>query len=244
MKKTIKLIGAVACSACLLTTLQFCDSTQAGDENVVVEETNYAPEAIVLEFSAVYDDLSKRVMREYKQIAGSNVDIEDYFEHFSESYIHDLTAREKAALDNIHYYSSATRSGEGALVEGFIEELKPLMYHEDLTVLETEINKFYGSPDFLNLSDAGQQDARIKLGCIVGVRNSLVDVIIDCFESKNIETRMSPGDRMVWSAAIQQLYPDQLEKVATATIFGIGMNLPTIYANIVAWLGLVVDLFS
>lgn len=234
MKNSIVKISSIALlSVIFCVTFYACDSDQelrGVDEDLFVEEDI---EELSDAYSAVFLDIFHALKQEYKQISGSDIDITRHFERFAESY-----TRNTRYSDSYIPRDPDGSKGVIKVSDEFLDKIKPIMLDEDLSLLKNEINEFYNSPYFLSLNNVDRQELRIQLESLIKIRDCVTEIVIDYAQNGNSMTRMSPGDRMVWSEAMKILNDSQRRNAADAVIIGIALVTTGPMAGIVtlaAW---------
>ena len=116
------------------------------------------------------------------------------------------------------------------------------MFNEDVNLLVDKIAKFYMSSDFLTLNDFERQELQLQLETLIKIRNSWID-ILTAYAQPQPTTRMSPGDRMIWSDIARQMTPKQQSNVIDASFYGIGLVCGALPAGIVGAIALAKSIF-
>lgn len=102
------------------------------------------------------------------------------------------------------------------------DDIKGMLYDgildEDFSKLDSVIKEIETSDWYSGLNDSVRTEIHIDLCLIKEVRSCILHAAMS-----DSYTRSSTGDRMVWSAAMGQLTPDQQKKVLNATLAGIGL---------------------
>lgn len=234
MKKTLTKIGlAVVFSAGLFVGLHSCSSKMDSDLN---DETLIGGEdarTLASGYAAIYEDILRTIIQDQKQISKTDFDVDEYSKNFAELYMSRLTPEQSKLLNRVN--SSGTRGADQPITvpDEFIDVLKPLMFNENLYLLAEEIDKFYGSEYFLNLDKAEQHELTIQLETLKLTRNTVVILIVESQnEGGSVGTRMSPGDRMIWSEAASQMTEQQLDIAVGLTLGSMGVVLNKVGAAI------------
>lgn len=250
MKRSLLKIGlAVILSAIFSVSLPSCSSETEftpNRNNLFLEEDI---DILSSGYSDLYSDLFKIILQEYKEISVSDadVDIDKYFKYFAELYVSQLTPEENKLLKRgAHLYDTRSSDEPNKIItvpDEFVNKIKPIMFDEDVSLLTGEINKFYNSQYFLNLNAEEQQELKIQLESLKKIRNSVIDILIDHFQHENIMTRISPGDRMIWSQAVSQMTDEQRSKLIDAGLAGIALVSSGPAAAVVTIVALAKSLF-
>lgn len=169
-----------------------------------------------------------------------NADIDEYFKAYIEKYAANLTAEELILFEN---QLAKTRSEIIIIPKEFLNKIQSFMFHENTELLVNEISCFYDSPYFVNLNKNDQDNLRIKFESLIQIRDITIEGLIDIISKERIATRMSPGDRMVWSGAVAQLTDEQRSKLIDAGLIGIGFVASGVGATAVGIVALLKVIF-
>lgn len=221
MKTMTKSAVVIAFSSIISLSFQSCYFSQNSSVDNLTAVKN--PDNLISGYSSLYKDLSKHLVSECLEMPVSNAEMDEFAENYIESYWENLTPQEVNFFNEIHY-RPYTRADKKELISELVESLQNCMFNDDLALLESQIDSFYQSIDFQQLSLYEQQELETRLECLINIRNSLTDIIIDCFEKEKITTK-SPGDRMVWSEAAKQMTDEQRSKAIDAGIAGIAIGI-------------------
>lgn len=229
MKKCLfKICFVVILSAILSLAFSSCISeieSLADSGSPFVEED---VDALAKGYSSLYSDLFKTIMQDYKQIldSGLQINMNEYSKNILDSYMSRLTPEESKLIHRTQNFCN-TRSSEHStkiitIPEELENKIKSVLLNEDLNLLIEEVNKFYDSPYFLSLSCKEQQELRIQLESLKNIRNSVIEIMIDHIQDhEGVQTKMSPGDRMIWSRSVSQMSQRQVTRLVDATLLGI-----------------------
>lgn len=228
MKKSLLQIGlAVIVSAVFCMSLSSCSSEAepTTHNDLLLLEENV--DALSSGYASLYEDLFKTIQQEYKQISASNIDTNTYFENFAELYISQLTPEEHDLLNrssNLYGTRSADEPNQILLIpDEFLNRIKPILVDEDVNLLTEEIDQFYKSSYFLSLNNEEQYELKIQLESLKKIRNATIEIVIDYFTNEGETTRMSPGDRMIWSGLVNQMTDKQRKQFIDVNITGMGL---------------------
>lgn len=71
---------------------------------------------------------------------------------------------------------------------------------------------------------SSRQEIRLKLESIKKIRFVVVKGINEFFQKDSFSTRMSPGDRMIWSQSVSIMDGEQLHLLIDMTLAGAGLG--------------------
>lgn len=203
-------------------------------------------DALSTEYASLYKDLIGTIFKECKEISvsESDIDLKEHFKNFSDIYFSQLSPKE-LALINRKSYSSKTRNGNSSPIvipEDFIMQIKSIMFDANVNLLTEKIQDFYVSPSFITLPLNEQKELKLQLETLAKIRDSWIEILIEYYQPKAI-TRMSPGDRMIWSDIAKQMNHRQQSNLIDASLFGIGIVCGPIPAGVIGAIGLAKSIF-
>ena len=108
--------------------------------------------------------------------------------------------------------------------------------------LTEKIEEFYVSPYFLTLHQNEQKELKLQLETLAKIRNSWIEILIEYYQPQ-ATTRMSPGDRMIWSDIAKQMNHKQQSNLIDASLYGIGIVCGPIPAGVVGAIALAKSIF-
>lgn len=220
-RKSIRINFIVVVFSVLFAGFNSCTSDKFDDESLALGEDI---DILSKQYAALYDDILNTTKQECKKISELNLNVEEYFEDFSELYVNQLTYDENKLLNRCNTRSIAQSKENITIPNEFKEKFKSALFVDNLSLLDSEINEFYNSNYFASLNENEKKELKIQLESLKLMRNSMIEVIINHFqnESEDAITR-SPGDRMVISEACSQMTDSQLSKCMDATFAGIAL---------------------
>ena len=242
MKKMFFYAGLIVSSIGFMMSYSCTSRIEPTNDTHEIEEDI---DALSSEYASLYADLAGTIFKECKKISESESDanVDEHFKNFEEEFLSQLSSREIALINR--FKLSATRSDNmltTIIPDDFISEIKPIMFNEDVNLLVDKIAKFYMSSDFLTLNDFERQELQLQLETLIKLRNSWID-ILTAYAQPQPTTRMSPGDRMIWSDIARQMTPKQQSNVIDASFYGIGLVCGALPAGIVGAIALAKSIF-
>lgn len=177
------------------------------EEYINTTNTNEAySEEIINNISSEYASLVKDILLMAK---GSKTRAND-------DYISEISEGNKELLEFI--ISSNIKNPLPSSFEQFINELTldNILYNEDLSLLDEKINIYYSSQEYLEMDLKNKSIINLNIEIIKKTRDQIIQVILE--DLNNAQTRMSPGDRMIWSQAYQQLDECQRDQLMSMNI--------------------------
>lgn len=111
-------------------------------------------------------------------------------------------------------------------------QIKSIMFDANVNLLTEKIEEFYVSPYFLTLHQNEQKELKLQLETLAKIRNSWIEILIEYYQPQTT-TRMSPGDRMIWSDIAKQMNHKQQSNLIDASLYGIGIGCGPIPAGVV-----------
>ena len=185
------------------------------------------------EYASLYKNLVGTIFKECKKISvsESDIDLNEHFKNFSDVYFSQLSPKELALINRKSYSSETRNDNSSAIVipEDFIMQIK-------------SIEEFYVSPYFLTLHQNEQKELKLQLETLAKIRNSWIEILIEYYQPQ-ATTRMSPGDRMIWSDIAKQMNHKQQSNLIDASLYGIGIVCGPIPAGVVGAIALAKSIF-
>lgn len=228
MKKILTLMMAAA----LMIGFTACEKDDLAVEETV-KVTKYTSQAYI----KIYDDMLKKIVKDVEQIIENEDNIDEFAHNFYESYFNSLSPSDQNLLRNNYIEKLSTRSGEeiedvNILTNGLFERFAPFMCDVDVNLLYNEISLLYNESFFKELSPDLQTALEIQLETLKNSRDIMISFIVDLYDNKI--TRMSPGDRMVWSECAAQMTDEQREQFIETQLFSMSLVCSGPAAAIVA----------
>lgn len=121
-------------------------------------------------------------------------------------------------------------------------QIKSIMFDANVNLLTEKIEEFYVSPYFLTLHQNEQKELKLQLETLAKIRNSWIEILIEYYQPQ-ATTRMSPGDRMIWSDIAKQMNHKQQSNLIDASLYGIGIVCGPIPAGVVGAIALAKSIF-
>ena len=159
-------------------------------------------------------------------------------------YFSQLSPKELALINRKSYSSETRNDNSSAIVipEDFIMQIKSIMFDANVNLLTEKIEEFYVSPYFLTLHQNEQKELKLQLETLAKIRNSWIEILIEYYQPQ-ATTRMSPGDRMIWSDIAKQMNHKQQSNLIDASLYGIGIVCGPIPAGVVGAIALAKSIF-
>ena len=181
------------------------------------------------------DVLSSEYASLYKNLVGTI---------FKDVYFSQLSPKELALINRKSYSSETRNDNSSAIVipEDFIMQIKSIMFDANVNLLTEKIEEFYVSPYFLTLHQNEQKELKLQLETLAKIRNSWIEILIEYYQPQ-ATTRMSPGDRMIWSDIAKQMNHKQQSNLIDASLYGIGIVCGPIPAGVVGAIALAKSIF-
>lgn len=176
-------------------------------------------------YICLYNDMVQTISQDISNIITTNGDINKYSQEFYESYFNKLSPLNQSILYNNSFdVISTTRNNPdlNILSNGLFDKFAVFLLDSNINTLHAEIAAFYNEPYFLNLNYDEQSALKLQLEALKSTRDSMVNLIVTT-NSYQSSTRMSPGDRMIWSECASQMTDSQRENFINIQIFGIGL---------------------
>ena len=170
--------------------------------------------------------------------------LNEHFKNFSDVYFSQLSPKELALINRKSYSSETRNDNSSAIVipEDFIMQIKSIMFDANVNLLTEKIEEFYVSPYFLTLHQNEQKELKLQLETLAKIRNSWIEILIEYYQPQ-ATTRMSPGDRMIWSDIAKQMNHKQQSNLIDASLYGIGIVCGPIPAGVVGAIALAKSIF-
>ena len=198
------------------------------------------------EYASLYKNLVGTIFKECKKISvsESDIDLNEHFKNFSDVYFSQLSPKELALINRKSYSSETRNDNSSAIVipEDFIMQIKSIMFDANVNLLTEKIEEFYVSPYFLTLHQNEQKELKLQLETLAKIRNSWIEILIEYYQPQ-ATTRMSPGDRLIWSDIAKQMNHKQQSNLIDASLYGIGIVCGPIPAGVVGAIALAKSIF-
>ena len=193
---------------------QKIDISLLSDEQIAILSDKYA----VL-FEGLYNDLLRENVR--ISISESNISSEDYLTRRATDYINRLTSQENA-LFSYMLFTQSEITREGSVFIKFIESKKHLIFNENDNKLVDEIDAFYDGANFKSLDLASRKEIKLRLESLKKIRFIIIRGVNKYILNETFSTRMSPGDRMIWSQAVSIMDANQLNGIIGMSLWSLG----------------------
>ena len=178
------------------------------------------------EYASLYKNLVGTIFKECKKISvsESDIDLNEHFKNFSDVYFSQLSPKELALINRKSYSSETRNDNSSAIVipEDFIMQIKSIMFDANVNLLTEKIE--------------------LQLETLAKIRNSWIEILIEYYQPQ-ATTRMSPGDRMIWSDIAKQMNHKQQSNLIDASLYGIGIVCGPIPAGVVGAIALAKSIF-
>lgn len=125
------------------------------------------------------------------------------------------------------------------LPNNMVERLENALASSDYNLLDKVIATILTSQEYGELDSEWQHDIEIDLNLLAATRDNVLAQLV-MLEDEPI-SRMSPGDRMVWSGAMSQLSDKQRKKIVKVLVWSITGFLPKKVAEIVGFISIFLD---
>lgn len=219
-------------SAILIAISILCVTSCEKADDGVRQDVNFN-ETTAQAYVRICDDMFKTITQDVVQIVKNDEDIDGYSKNFYDSYFDNLSLSDKKLLNNNYLGTLVTRSGDGLeelniLTNGVFDRFKPLLLEGDVALLYNEMSLFYNEPYFQGLSTDAQTILIVQLETLKNARDNMIDFVI-ALRNNQETTRMSPGDRMIWSECAAQMTDAQREEILNLETLTIAVCLTSVY---------------
>lgn len=210
--------------------------------------TNYQIEILAKQYGDIYEDIFFKIYQEYKTLSKESIHIdkEKYSKHFINEYMKNLHKKQKELLQN-DYFTFSRNAYETIDVSKkfpeFIDSIRTIMFNVNLDLLDIKISEFYTSEDYRELTSEEQQFIKLQLLNLKAARDIIVSIIVKHYKDSFTQSRMSPGDRMVYSEAASQMSDEELDRAISLGMQGISWVTVPVVGTIIAVVDFVSALF-
>ena len=183
-------------------------------------------------YATLFEGIYNAILEEKKRISnlGSNISSEDYLIQYATNYINSLTSEEQAFISHMFSEPSEFSRKERYVFMGFIQSIEPLIFEKDEDKLADEIDAFYNRTIYKSFDLSSRQEMKLRLESLKKVRYVIINGINEFVRDNNHISRISPGDRMIWSQSVSMLTKDQVHLLIDVTFVGVGF-MATGYTN-------------
>lgn len=175
-------------------------------------------------YAKIFEGMYNALLKEKKRISnlGAKTPSEDYLEQYATSYINSLVREEQALLSYMFSSPSVLTRKESIIFKSYVSSIEPLIFEEDENKLLDEVNAFYDSSSFEASDLASRQEMKLRLESLKKVRYVIINGINEFVRDNNHISRISPGDRMIWSQSMSIMNEKQLHAILGMTLMGMG----------------------
>ena len=85
-----------------------------------------------------------------------------------------------------------------------------------------EIDAFYDGANFKSLDLASRKEIKLRLESLKKIRFIIIRGVNKYILNETFSTRMSPGDRMIWSQAVSIMDANQLNGIIGMSLWSLG----------------------
>lgn len=206
--KSILAIMVVLLYTCMLNSCQK-DNIMNNEANILLDR-----ETLPVKYGEIFEQLAISAFLADKNCTVSEI---------TNSFLSNLSQEYLMLLDK---QNTKSQSGDYflCLSDSLITILKPSLFIEDLGKLDIKIEEVLNSEFFENLSNEMKEQCRLELYTLKNCRDGLVDIMVKAYNGELIKTRLSPGDRMVWSEISKNMSEEDRENITQAGLLGIGLS--------------------
>lgn len=211
----------------LLFTICMTNSCQKNND-INIERIAMLDKTLPAKYGEIFEQLATTVFLSDKSSTISEI---------SDSFINNLSEEYLILLDR-QQTRSQSQDYSFCLSDSLIAVLKPYLFVENLNELDGKIEDVLNSDYFENLSDEMKEQCSLELYTLKYCRDGLVNVIVKVYNGEVIITKLSPGDRMIWSEISQNMSEEDRENIVQAGLLGMGLtgSAVGVIASIVGYL--------
>lgn len=236
-------------AATVMMLFQSCTSDIENNvQSIESQSTNDQIEVLANQYGDIYEDIFFQIYQEYKSLAKDSIQIdkEKYSNHFINDYMKDLPKEQKAILQNDRFAFS--RNADESIdinkkFPEFIDSIKSIMFNANLDLLNEKICEFYTCKDYLELTVEERQFIKLQLLNLKKSRDIIASIIVEHYKDSFVQSRMSPGDRMVYSEAASQMTDEELDRTISLGMQGISWVTVPVVGTIIAAVDFISALF-
>ena len=186
--------------------------------------TDVDVELIASQYSVLFKEMYTSLLEEKKTELNSNLDIDlsNYEGKLIRQFLPKINAQNQL-VQNLLPFKTRTLSDDklSDTYTNFIHSIKGDIFDQDETILVKKISTYYESLEFTNLDKSTQTIIKLKLETLKKVRVALLESIYE-FNTKSM-TRISPGDRRIWSYTASNMSQCQLDASIDISLGVIGL---------------------
>lgn len=141
----------------------------------------------------------------------------------SDTFLNNLSKDHLSLLDK-QKTKSQSQDHSFCLCDSLIAIIKPTLFVEDLNELDRKIEEVLNNDYFESLSIEMKEQCSLELCTLKYCRDGLVNVIVKIYNGELTMTKLSPGDRMIWSEISQNMSEENRENIVQAGLLGMGLT--------------------